>query len=220
MRRGLVAVGVLLIVLGSTVVALGVLNLPGTAVITAAPHSYTTGLAPGDAIVVPSEVPSGAQGTGTLNVSFHASDRIEVWAQTCPASGCPASVTPPACPTATSTCGTSGSIQLDITPSSNEYVFMLNLASGPVNLGWTITATFTKSTGLPAWECDVLFGAGGALAGIGAVASFLGLFLRGEVYARPAASPPPTARPTPAEEEAARTSERAGDEGRVGPPGA
>lgn len=79
----------------------------------------------------------------------------------------------------------SGTIDLPV------YVVLTNNGSTPATVSGTVVATYVPSTPyLPTWSLVALVTGALVLLAIGAVAAFLGLFLRGGVYAR---VPPATA---------------------------
>lgn len=79
----------------------------------------------------------------------------------------------------------SGGIDLPV------YVVLTNNGSTPATVSGTIVATYVPSTPyLPTWSLIALVTGALVLLGIGGVAIFLGLFLRGGIYSRPSSTVP------------------------------
>lgn len=184
MRPGLVAVGTVLVVLAVGAVAVVTLVPSGTHVTQNTVHIPPTGTGANETQTA--LLPGTTATEATFSVSWQSSVPTQVWLYSVP--GCTRASL--ACATGSAVEHWSAATAGNWTSDSDlvfPYLVVWNTSS-PTPGVWQLSAaeTVTTSLALPLWETVVIIAAGAALALVGGVAVFLGLFLRGGVYQGPA----------------------------------
>ena len=204
-RPGLVAVGVAFALVGAAVIV-GILYPGDIPTVERSSSDKVANLTGSDWRSL--AVPATASSPATLTFNWSASAPVNVtWYSAYP------------CTPAPHTCVTSPPLWTWIENVSGHwgatgtagalYEFEVEAAGGP-NASVNFSATFTEEyragqRTLPPLPFAVTMVGGSLLAGVGAVALYLGLFLPAEVYAPPEPEPPPDVGPVPREDAPAPT---------------
>ena len=182
MRPGLVFVGGLLLVLGAATIAAFNLIPSGTERV----DGFSIGVQPfGPNVTGSAQVLGTDASAGTLSVTWRSTAALTV--DLYPAVGCP--LTRSLCTSGPAVAVWTGSTGGNWSTSGTLRFPYLLVWSEPQQLRGNLTASATESTRVAVTPAPLLVllvdGTGAALAGIGAVAVFLGLFLRAGVYRGP-----------------------------------
>jgi hypothetical protein len=202
-----VVVGGVLIVLGLLVLTAGITNLPAATTYTFSPAANVQNRDPGAPpwqFVVSS--PVGVTPSPDVTVSVAANATVVAYLIT---------VTPSGCPSLTGHCvvwSAEGSNPMGSLTNATDYPYAIwVVAPGPSAVHFRVgfQGSYQVATGVSFWEASVIIAAGAILIGIGGVATFLGIFLKGNPYApKPQPSleglPPEGTAEPPAEKETTR----------------
>ena len=189
MRTGLVLLGVAFLVVGGTALASIFLVPPAT---TEVRHDSSASLSVGSAGRTTSILLWGENGSSAaFSLRWQASAAALVWlwsvpnGASCTAAPCPAGVT-----VAAWNATTSGSWKSFGAPGFPYYLQAESTTNRSLSLQLQATGTATQPESAPSWQALVGSVAGALVVAVGAVALFLGLFLRAG-FTRPAPPVPP-----------------------------
>ncbi len=178
-RTGLVAIGIVILVLGAGSIL--------TLFLLSSGPSSTTKIQPEDPSLSPGfpqswVVPGAVGGSGSISLSWTASSAADVnlWvATTCSAPGgfCPTGVAALNWTKSLSGSGTTA------TTSGSTYILIVdNPGASSLRFDGVVSVTYTPGTPVSPWSWALIAAGGIALLSIGGIALFLGLYLPTEVY--------------------------------------
>lgn len=181
-RTGLVAIGIVLLLLGAGSIL--------TLFFLSSGPSSTTQIRPVDPNLSPGApeswvIPGAVGGSGSIALSWSASPAADVnlW----PATTCssPGGFCPTGAPVLNWSRGLGGSGAVSTSSGSTYILIVDNPGSVPLRFTAVVSITYTPGTPVPAWSWALIAAGGIALLTIGGIALFLGLYLPSGVYRDP-----------------------------------
>lgn len=181
MRWGLFLLGAGLAALGVSLTVLGVLSYPVSVQVVTDQSSTITLPANSSGSFTVSNV-SGVSGAYiSLEVQLHSSYPVEAWLTSCPF----ASKVPPSCVLSQNTTASTDLSLFAKNPHLPIYAVVHESGNQSTTVTMSAALTTQSSRGLPDWEEVVILAGAVVLLAGGTLASFLGIFLRGNLYGPP-----------------------------------
>jgi hypothetical protein len=189
-----VIIGGTLIALGLLVLTVGVVNFPSTTPYSNSNADEVTDLGPNAPWTIEVFAPVASSVSASLTVTITANATVTAYiVATQPSSDCPpATTTTPRYPCVVWG-GGPGTQLLAPLQNATQYPYIIWVVDpGPHTVSFHVAYSegFVLKGGLPLWQATVITAAGAVLTGIGGLATFLGLFLKGNPYTAPRELPP------------------------------